>query len=371
MFLALLSFGAVVLPSACGQRPGPAPARPEAGVHVFLWGNPQTTARDLKLAKDGGFLWVKQRFEWQNIERDGKGRFEWSESDRVVKAIDEAGLKIVARLDGLPGWARAVPIYPMIGPPDRLSDWSDFVAALASRYKGRIKAYEIWNEPNLAREWGGSPPDAVEYAALLKASYGAIKRGDPQALVITAGLSPTTDISPEARADSVYLREMYAAGIKGSFDLLGAHAAGFKAPPETDPDAVANDPAYSNRDPSPPALRRAYAFRHVEDLRQIMIDNGDAERNIAILEMGWTSDPRPDSPYRWHSVTEQDKGDYLARGFQYARQHWPWTAFMTVIYLPDPSWTGEFEQLHWSITNADGTPRDAYRALQRVLSAGS
>jgi len=336
---------------------------------VFLWGNPQTTDRDLKLARDAGFTWVKQRFEWRNIERDAKGRFEWNEPDRIVNAVRAQGLKLVARVDGHPGWSRADGLYPDDGPPDRLSDWTDYLSALASRYKGRIQAYEIWNEPNLSREWGDREPSADEYVALLKASYATIKRADPDALVVTAGLSPTTDNSPAAHPDAIYLRDMYAAGAKGSFDILGVHAAGFKAPPETDPGVAANDPALTNHDPSSPELRRSYVFRHVEDMRQIMVQQGDGDRRMAVLEMGWDSDPRPGSPYAWHSVTEQQKADYLVRAFKYARANWPWMAFMTVIYMPDPTWKGDQEQLFWSISNQDGTPRDAYRELKSYLTA--
>ena len=39
-------------------------------------------------------------------------------------------------------------------PPQNTDDYVDFLAATAARYKGRIAAYQIWNEPNLAREWG-------------------------------------------------------------------------------------------------------------------------------------------------------------------------------------------------------------------------
>lgn len=352
--------------AACRPAP-PSLGQGEGAVHVFLWGNPQTTERDLRLAKDAGFTWVKQRFEWRNIERDGKGQFEWNEPDRITKAIDAAGLRVVARLDGHAGWARAEVIFPDDGPPDRLSDWTDFLTALATRYRGRIHAYEIWNEPNLAREWGRRPPDAAEYVELLKASYGAVKKADPQALVITGGLSPTTDTGPNARPDAIYLQEMYAAGARGSFDLLGVHAAGFKSPPESDPGAVAADPALTNNDPSAVELRRAYAFRRVEDLRQVMVEQGDADRRVAVLETGWTSDARPGSPYRWHAVSEQEKADYLGRALRYARSNWPWVAIMTVIYLPDPGWTADHEQLYWSITNQDGTPREAYQTLKRVM----
>jgi hypothetical protein len=357
-------------PSQPPPRPSPSPVavkRPEASVHVFLWGAFNTTDRDLRLAKDGGFTWVKQQFEWKNIEGQSKGRFEWTEPDRLMKAIDDAGLKVVARVDGTPPWALSEQVYPDDGPPDRMSDWTDFLTALATRYRGRIDAYEVWNEPNLMREWGRNPPNAVEYTEMLRVSYRAIKAADAQALVITGAPSPTTDTSVNARPDTTFLREMYAAGARGTFDVLGVHAAGFKSPPETDPAVVANDPRLNNNDPSPPDLRRAYTFRRVEDLRQIMVENGDGDKPVAVLEMGWTSDNRPDSDYRWHAVTEQEKADYMARSFKYARANWPWMAFMTVIYIPDPRWKPDQEQLYWSITNLDGTPREAYNVLKQSL----
>src|ERR1700730_6168461 len=60
-------------PLVGGKLPSTDPA-----IHVFLWGNASTTARDLTLAKDAGFHWVKQRFEWRNIEGKNKGNFEWT-----------------------------------------------------------------------------------------------------------------------------------------------------------------------------------------------------------------------------------------------------------------------------------------------------
>ncbi len=341
---------------------------PTYGVHVFLWGNPETTQRDLRLARDAGFSFVKQRFEWRNIERDGKGMFEWSEPDRIVREAQAAGLKIVARLDNQPRWARRDGLFPGSGPPSNLEDWRAYVAAVAARYKGRIQAYEIWNEPNIDREWGNRVPSGQEYTALLKASYGAIKRVDPDAIVITAGLSPTTTDNNQATPDLAFYREMYAAGASGSFDMLGVHAAGFAAEPETDPGDVAASPALTNGDPSSTELKRTYAFRHVEDVRRLMLDNGDAEKRISIMEMGWTSDARPSSPYRWHSVTEQKKGEYVARAFRFAREEWrPWLAHMTLIYLSQPDWDQSDEQYWWSITEPNGRPRASYNLIKAAL----
>jgi polysaccharide biosynthesis protein PslG len=360
----------LLLNAACNSLPfsrsGGAPTG--VGVQVHLWGYPETTDRDLRLAREAGFTWVKQHFPWAFIEGDLQGRFEWGEPDRIVEATQRSGLKLIARVDMQPAWARADRTFPVVGPPDRVADWGDFLYAVSKRYKGKIAGYQIWNEPNLAREWGNQPPNAAEYVRLLKVAHQAIKLGDPEALVISGGLSPTTDVSAGARADVVYLQEMYAAGAKGLFDLLGVHAAGFKAPPEMDPGEVARSAELTNNDPSPEELRRTYSFRHVEDLRKIMEQNGDGDKRIAILEMGWTSDPRPDSPYRWHAVTEEQKAEYLTRAVKYARESWqPWLGPTIVWTMADPAWQPTHEQTYWAITAPDGTPRPAYDALKRLL----
>jgi polysaccharide biosynthesis protein PslG len=341
---------------------------PSLGVHVLFWGQPDATRRDLRLAKEAGFTFVKQRFEWRNIERDGKGQLEWNEPDRIVREVTAAGLDLVVRIDNQPRWARRDGLFPGTGPPTNLNDWRDYVSRVAARYRGKIAAYEVWNEPNIDREWGEGTPNAAEYAALLKVSYQAIKAADPDAIVISAGLSPTTNDGPQARPDTVFLEELYQLGAGVSFDMLGVHAAGFKAEPEADPADVAADPELTNGDPSPVELKRIYAFRHVEDIRTIMVKHGDADKRIAITEMGWTSDTRPGSPYRWHAVTEEQKGHNVVRAFRLAEQRWqPWIAYMTLIYLPQADWTQRDEQYWWSIAEPNGTPRRSYELIKAGL----
>ncbi|MCC7372691.1 MAG: hypothetical protein IT306_30040 [Chloroflexi bacterium] len=339
-----------------------------AAVHVFLWGHREEADRDLKLAKEAGFTWVKQRFEWRNIEKIKKNEFQWHEPDLVIDKINKAGLGIIARLDNQPDWARKDKIFPASGPPDNIEDWKDFVQDFAERYKGKIQIYEIWNEPNISREWGNQKPDAKAYTEMLRVSYTEIKKIDPNAIIVSAGLSPTTEQSDRAVADLVFLREMYQNGAKAYFDMLGVHAPGFKAAPDVDPSVVAKDATLTNNDPSPEASKRVYSFRHAEDLRKIMEENGDQNKQVAIMEMGWTTDSRPNSPYAWHSVTPEVQADYLVKAMQYARTNWAgWVGPMVVLYIPEPEWTANDEQYYWSITNPDGTVRPAYTALKAFL----
>ncbi len=337
-------------------RPQPQPPvqgrmkSPEYGMQAFLWWRPETADRDLQLIQQAGFGWVKQTFAWREIEGAGKGVYDWGRTDRIVNQAEQYGLRILARVDSQPQWAGGG--FPTNGPPDKMQDFVDFLRALATRYKGRIHAYQIWNEPNLSREWANRPPNPAAYTNMLKKAFNAIKSVDPNALVITAGLAPTTRWDSVAMPDTEFVRGMYNAGVQGYFDALGVHAAGYKAPPETDPGQVASDVAYYNQgDPNCPGTRcRIYCFRHVEDLRQIMVNRGDSNKQIAIVEFGWTSDTRAGSPYAWHAVSEDQKADYLVRAYQYAKAHWsPWIGLMSLIYMPNPDWTQNNEQTWWSV----------------------
>ncbi len=162
---------------------------PDFGGQAFLWWKPEIADRDLTLMKEANFKWVKQTFAWETIEGASKGVYDWSIADRVVTHVNEHQLKLLARVSSDPEevgfWAGS--------PPANGDNFADFVFALASRYNcqagsvGCIQAYQIWNEPNLAREWGNSPPDPAQYADFLRKAYAAIKRANPNAIVINAG----------------------------------------------------------------------------------------------------------------------------------------------------------------------------------------
>jgi len=332
---------------------------PAYGMHTNMWWKPDLIESDLELVNELGFGWVKQKFPWREIEGIEKGQYDWYRPDRIVEAVEDKGLKLLVRLDRQPFWSEPEDnLWHENQAPGDLKDFGDFCGAVAERYRGRIAAYQVWNEPNLSREWGDLPPDPVHYTELLKVCSSAIKAADPQAIVVSAGLAPTGTSSDQAMPDTDFLQEMYDAGAADYFDVLGVNAPGYKAPPELAPED-AEKAEYGGG--------RWFAFRHVEDIRDIMVKNGDAEKQIAILEMGWTLDQvNPD--YAWFAVDESTQADYLVRAYQYAAEHWqPWIGLMTTIYIPDYNWTAEEnEQWWWSIVLPDGTPREAFTALQNM-----
>lgn len=368
LLLLLLLLGA---PAGCAavapdDLVGPDPvapvfASPEYGVHTALWWDvTDAGVPDVELVQQMGFGWVKQKFAWRDIENITKGEYDVYRPDRIVDAVNAAGLKLLVRIDRQPLWAQADQSSLIEnGPPADLQDFADFCSWLATRYRGRIHAYQVWNEPNLHREWGWQPPDPAGYTALLKVCYEAIKAADPAAIVISAGLAPTgVGNSAEVLPDTDFLRGMYAAGAPAYYDVLGINAPGYKAPPELDP-ADAEQAEYGGH--------RFFSFRHVEDMRRIMLEHGDGASQIAILEMGWTTDNRPGSPYAWHHVDEATQADYLVRAYEFARANWqPWIGLMTTVYIADINWTPDDEQWWWSIVLPDNSPRPAYTALQQM-----
>jgi hypothetical protein len=358
-------------PAPVTPTPKPQPLNPAApasnmdyGVHMFIADHPATTGRDLRMATDAGFHWQKSLFRWRDIEGIARGQFDWTDSDRVVRDSNAAGLRILARLDFEPLWARKDHAHN--GPPDNYQDYWDFVSAFASRYRnnsplGHVQALEIWNEPNLDREWGNQPinaASAADYVRLLGGAYQAAHAANPEIVVLTAGLSPNGVTDGHSADDLQYLRWMYAAGLQGKFDALGAHA---------NTQAPEVGAAFGSLKDFP---HPSFYFRRVEQLRQVMVEGGDAAKQVWLSEWGWTADTvHPE--FAWFAVTDAKKADSLIEAFQYARANWgAWIGVMSVWTLPDPTWDKSREEYWWAIADPDGTPRPAYTLIREARLNG-
>ncbi len=127
-------------------------------------------------------------------------------------------------------------------------------------------AYEVWNEPDDVMFWGEAPnPDF--YTEMLKASYAAIKAGDPGATVLTG---PTTGNNYK------WIEALYARGAKGSFDGVAVH---------TDTACLVAGPDEFYREDGRVGQ---FTFLGYREVRKSMLANGD-DKPIWMTELGWSS----------------------------------------------------------------------------------
>jgi hypothetical protein len=232
-----------------------------------------------------------------------------------------------------------------------MADFGNFMTALATRYKGQVAAYEIWNEPNLNYEWGYLEPDPAAYTEMLKIAYAAVKKADPDALVISGGLATTGDGSETAYGDLAFLQGMYEAGARGSFDAFGSH-----------PYAYGLSPDDSQAD--------GLSLDRVVAQHELMAANGDGQTPIWITETGWVLQTNWNlGEHQAIGVTEEQQGEYLARSYAKVQQEWPFVKGMFLFNLDfsTVSWYPAPEPMRWyAILNPDRTPRPAYTLLREA-----
>jgi hypothetical protein len=330
------------------------------GMSIFIWNNALTTQRDLRTLQSADFGWQKSLFRWRDMNPD-PGVYNFNESDRVVSASNQAHIRIIARIDFQPWWTRSDQTYANAR-PDNLQWYADFVRVFAARYRtaspyGHVDAIEVWNEPNLQRQWGGtiSQRSAADYVQMVQLTYAAVKSADPTIQVVTAGLSPTGDYDGAAAPDNLFLQWMYDAGLSGNYDVLGLNANAQVADPTAEPGSVDG------------FADGSFYFRRIEQMRGIEEQNGDTQP-VWLMEFGWTSDLiHPDRT--WYAVSQQQAGASILGAMAYARANWPWIGVMTLWGMPDPTWTPDREEYWWMVANPDGSPRPALDALIAAAQA--
>ncbi len=344
---------------------GPAPAPRATG---FGYGVQAHAFNDLDKVvhaiKDLGFGWLKQQVRWEYVE-GRKGQYGWAGLDRIADACNAAGIKVMFSVVAAPGWARGG--KGGVGPPDNYQDFYNFMGAMAAHFKGRVHAYEIWNEQNLQREWEGAPLSAADYVRLLKGAYRAIKAADPNAIVVSGAPTPTgINDGVWAIDDRTYLQQMYNAGLKYYCDAVGAHPSGYANPPDVYYRGGDFDPNRGYDD------HPSFFFRNtMEDYYRIMAANGDGGKRIWATEFGWpTVDGMgvPPSPgYEFAAdINEQQQADYIVRAYTWAR-NWGHAGVMFLWNLNFWPTTGpENEMAKYGIVRGDWSPRPAYIALKNM-----
>lgn len=329
---------AIIAAAACLNALRPAPARalveppqqvhttdPQTCVHTRLTDEVEEwkVQRTLQEARELGAPTIVEFFPWAYIE-SSEDRYDWAAADRIVRHAGNQGIRIIARMGLVPDWARDSDRLETSTlntlPEESYADFAEFVADFAARYAGVIDQIIIWNEPNLAFEWGFSEVDPAGYARLLEAVYEPVHAANPNVEILAAPLAPT--LEPEGSAaglnDLLFLQALYDAGAAPYFDALAVHTYGFTTAPD--------DP------PAPDKLN----FRRAELLREIMVENGDAGKPVYVTETGWNDSPR------WaYGVLPSQRAAWTVRALQIAAEEWPWaeTLCLWVLRYPVPSYS--------------------------------
>jgi hypothetical protein len=223
------------------------------------------TDRALDMLKADGVDTVRILIPWAGVEASDDV-WTWSAIDRMVNSANARDMKVLGVLNSTPAWAAAPGTPALSGHPADNAEYAEFVSMVATRYKGKVAAYEVWNEPNGKVFWEPAP-DAAQYTAMLKAAYVAIKAADPDAVVVAGSVGAVMDSA--TTVDSVrFVREMYAAGAAGYFDALSYH------------------PYFYNRSFSQGTTNPNLPINQVKAIHDLMVANGDGNKQIWATEYG-------------------------------------------------------------------------------------
>ncbi len=351
------------------------------GVNVFLNQEVEEEKRDrsLQMIADAGFGWIRQEFPWEDIEVHGKGDFvdrrndldgdgeidpvdAWAKYDNIVDLAERHNLSISVRLSNPPAWTRELTdTVGTYAPPDDLSDWGDYVYAVVSRYRGRIRYYQLWNEPNVYPEWGEQPVDPEGYTELLCEGYRRAKEADPEAVIISGALAPTVSLHPGpgpalGMNEFVFLQGMYDAGAAECFDILSVNDYMLWSGP-------------TDRRMRPLNIN----FSRPRYVRDIMVANGDAGKAIWIGEMN--SNAVPDDPDivglgDYGQVTLEEQARYAPLAYQRIIQEWPWVGVANFWFFKraDDSEANQ-AMYYFRMVEPDFTPMPVYGAMRQYATS--
>jgi VCBS repeat-containing protein len=295
------------------------------------------TDKAMGLLKDAGVDTIRILIPWAGVE-PADDTYNWSAVDRMVNSANAKGIKVLAVLNSTPDWAAVPDQPPMSGHPADLVKFQSFVTQVATRYKGKVADYEIWNEPNYNLFWAPAP-DAAQYTALLKVAYTAIKAADPNATVIAASVAAAAETPGGPTINPVtYLSQMYGAGAAGYFDAIAYHPYLYSVP-------------FSGGEG-----HAGVPITQAEQLHALMVANGDGNKKIWATEYG-----QPSSEF---SEANQAAyiGDFLRtwRSLEYAGP-----AFIhTLADYPssDPI------QASFGLFHQDWTPKPALTTVKQVIA---
>lgn len=352
--------------------PAHAETRYQTGISTsatLLWMNDKDLRQRLDDIKSLGIQWIRIDFNWPTVQPTNGGDFNWEKYDRVVKAIGDRDMGVLAVLGYTPRWAQDTACQEKTKndrsaqrcPPKDAGDFARFAKAAAARYSDKaVRGWEIWNEPNLTAYWRTVQPDGqvyvdpARYATVANAAASEI-RPRTDGVVITGGLSPMYE--PKAAAgmrQSDFLTALLPKLDKRLFDGVGIHPYSW--------------PLLPSRKAEFNAFYTVDNGRQNYNLRAIMHKAGWGDKEIWATEYGastkgeqknFTNKKRPDH------VTEAMQERIITQGVEV------WYAKPNVGPLFVHSDSDRWLQAHknengFGLRRKDGSEKPAYAAFKRA-----
>ena len=338
----------------------PAAARAEqmAGVQThLLWSNatPEEIERQLTRLDEAGADVIRVDVGWASLQSESKDRYEaWvlDALDRVVARAEAHDIELVLTVTDTPCWASSAPAnlkqdctgswwsrdvqhYPPVDP----QDYADGFAHLVDRYRGRVKAWEVWNEPN--SDYYFRSGSAADYAAMVRAAYTAAKRVDPNATILAGALS---------EADYRFTEALFDHGIKGYFDGFSIH-----------PYSNDRSPLFQHPDPR-------YSFASgVPAVHDVLARHGYA-RPLWLTEFGWQTSTIRGQEAWMNGVSEWAQGCFIKQAYN-KMQSWDYVKAAFVYELRDESNDPNSRNANFGLLEHHGEQKPAYARFRKAAAA--
>jgi polysaccharide biosynthesis protein PslG len=190
---------------------------------------------------------------------------------------------------------------------------------------------------------------------LLCRTYQALKAVDPNLVILSGPLSPTLSLTQRDLNEFIFLERMYAAGAGDCFDVMSAQGYGF------------------NSGPTDRRMRFNHAtFARPLYIREIMVQNGDAEKSIWISEAAWN--PQPYDPViiqngAFGIVSQEQAARYMPLAYERAMQEWPWIGNISYWFFKHADDSRRNQAMYYfRMVEPDFTPLPVYNSMRNYIT---
>lgn len=276
-----------------------------------------------------GFTYVRQEFSWQQIE-PRQGDFQWSAYDAIVQTLIRYDVHVIAVVKNAPGWATGGGVVKAIDrPPSDPATFQAFTQALTKHYGTSLPFVQIWDQPNLASHWGGTPATGESFLPFLGAAYNGARSGYPEVKIITPELAMTSD-QGTGQTDLEFVQDLLRSNGGPFIDVVGISLDGGTLSPDD-----------RRVDANRQNMSRAILFR------DMLVKAGYVQTPIWATSFGWSAHG---------SLTRERQAEYVIRGMNRSWSEWPWMGLMIQWSFIDPDVNSPNANYAVVLPDGHGTP---------------